>query len=107
MKDPGFIAEAAKQNIEIAELEGEKIAQILNRAFAMPPEVIRAANERHESRRGQRLNSGLAAGIQIPPFFSGAGRKRRRFPCAGPGFRLVWPCPPPPKSAGTLSVSTT
>ncbi len=45
MKDPGFIAEAAKQNIEIAELEGEKIAQILNRAFAMPPEVIRAANE--------------------------------------------------------------
>jgi len=45
MKDPGFIAEAAKQNIEIAEMEGEKIAQILNRAFAMPPEVIRAANE--------------------------------------------------------------
>jgi hypothetical protein len=45
MQDPGFIAEAGRQNIEIAEMEGEKIAEILNRAFAMPPEVIRAASE--------------------------------------------------------------
>jgi tripartite-type tricarboxylate transporter receptor subunit TctC len=45
MTDPGFIAEAAKQRIEIEEVPGEKVARILEEAFAMPPEVIRTAKE--------------------------------------------------------------
>ncbi len=45
MRDPGFIAEAKKQNIEIKEISGEHVAEILRRAYAMPPEVIKAANE--------------------------------------------------------------
>jgi hypothetical protein len=45
MRDPGFIAEAARQNIEIREIPGERVADVLNRAYAMPPDVIKAANE--------------------------------------------------------------
>ena len=45
MNDPGLIAEAKKANIELEEITGEKIADILNRAYAMPPDVIKAANE--------------------------------------------------------------
>ena len=45
MKDPGLLAEARKQNIEVQEISGEEVAQILNRAYAMPPDVIKAANE--------------------------------------------------------------
>ena len=45
MRDPGFIAEAHKQNIEIKEISGERVTEVLRRAYAMPPEVIKAANE--------------------------------------------------------------
>ena len=45
MSDPGFIAEAKKQNIEIKEISGERVAEVIRRAYAMPPEVIKAANE--------------------------------------------------------------
>jgi tripartite-type tricarboxylate transporter receptor subunit TctC len=45
MRDPGFIAEAQRQNIEIKEVPGERVAQVIERAYAMPPEVIKAANE--------------------------------------------------------------
>jgi tripartite-type tricarboxylate transporter receptor subunit TctC len=45
MRDPGFIAEARKQNIEIKEVSGERVAEVIERAYAMPPEVIKAANE--------------------------------------------------------------
>jgi tripartite-type tricarboxylate transporter receptor subunit TctC len=43
MHDPGFIAEAKKQNIEIKEIPGERVAEVIRRAYAMPPEVIKAA----------------------------------------------------------------
>ena len=43
--DPGFLADAKKQRIEVHEVSGEKVEQILARAFAMPPEVVKAANE--------------------------------------------------------------
>jgi tripartite-type tricarboxylate transporter receptor subunit TctC len=45
MSDPGLIADANKASIELEEVPGEKIAAILNRAYAMPPDVIKAANE--------------------------------------------------------------
>ncbi len=45
MRDPGFIAEAQRQNIEIKEVFGERVAEVIARAYAMPPEVIKAANE--------------------------------------------------------------
>jgi tripartite-type tricarboxylate transporter receptor subunit TctC len=45
MRDPAFHAEAKKQNIDINEISGERVAEVLRRAYAMPPEVIRAAND--------------------------------------------------------------
>jgi tripartite-type tricarboxylate transporter receptor subunit TctC len=45
MNDPGLIADAKKMNIEVEEISGEKIAGILSRAYSMPPDVIKAANE--------------------------------------------------------------
>src|SRR4051812_1725976 len=45
MKDPGLIAEAKKANIDLEEIAGEKIQGILERAYAMPAEVIREAKD--------------------------------------------------------------
>jgi hypothetical protein len=45
MNDPGLIADAKKASIDLDEIDGEKLAKILDRAYAMPPEVIKAANE--------------------------------------------------------------
>src|SRR5262245_54952140 len=43
MKDPGLIAEAKKANIDLEEIGGEKIQTILERAYAMPADVIKEA----------------------------------------------------------------
>jgi tripartite-type tricarboxylate transporter receptor subunit TctC len=45
MNDAAFIADANKQRLNIKEISGEKVAQILNAAFAAPPDVVKAANE--------------------------------------------------------------
>jgi tripartite-type tricarboxylate transporter receptor subunit TctC len=45
VNDPGFLAEARRQRLEVQEVTGERVEQILARAFAMPPEVVKAANE--------------------------------------------------------------
>jgi tripartite-type tricarboxylate transporter receptor subunit TctC len=45
MKDPAFVAEAAKQRLEIEEVPGEKVAKILEEAYGMPAEVIKTAKE--------------------------------------------------------------
>jgi tripartite-type tricarboxylate transporter receptor subunit TctC len=45
MTDPGFIAEAKKASIDVDEISGEKIQAVLERAFAMPPDVIREAKD--------------------------------------------------------------
>jgi tripartite-type tricarboxylate transporter receptor subunit TctC len=45
MNDPGLIADAKKANIDLDEIDGEKLTKMLDRAYAMPPEVIKAANE--------------------------------------------------------------
>src|SRR5258706_12858884 len=44
LKDPGFLAEAAKLQLEIDPLSGNEIAELLNRAYSAPkPIVARAA----------------------------------------------------------------
>ena len=45
MRDPGFIAEAKRQNIELKEISGERVAEVIRNAYAMPPEVIKAAKD--------------------------------------------------------------
>jgi tripartite-type tricarboxylate transporter receptor subunit TctC len=43
MNDPGFIAQAEKQHLEIKEISGAHVAQVLEEAYAMPPEIAKAA----------------------------------------------------------------
>jgi hypothetical protein len=45
MNDPAFIAEAEKDHLEIREVSGRRIEEILSDAFAMPPEIAKAATE--------------------------------------------------------------
>ena len=45
MADPAFLADARKQRIEVKEVSGEKVGQIISGAFAMPADVVKAANE--------------------------------------------------------------
>lgn len=45
MNDPAFIVDAGKQNLEIEEVSGERLAQVVARAYSMPPEIVRIANE--------------------------------------------------------------
>jgi tripartite-type tricarboxylate transporter receptor subunit TctC len=45
VNDPDFHAEARKQRIEVKEVSGEKVEEILVSAFAAPPEVVTAAKE--------------------------------------------------------------
>src|SRR5581483_5651859 len=45
MIDPAFLADAKKQRIEVKEVASEKVAKIIADAFAMPPDVVKAANE--------------------------------------------------------------
>ncbi|MGE5538832.1 MAG: Bug family tripartite tricarboxylate transporter substrate binding protein [Gemmatimonas sp.] len=45
MKDPGFIAEAEKEHIEIDEISGEDVQKVIEAAYALPPEVVKAAKE--------------------------------------------------------------
>jgi tripartite-type tricarboxylate transporter receptor subunit TctC len=45
MTDPGLIADAKRASIDLDEVDGDKLAKILARAYAMPPDIIKAANE--------------------------------------------------------------
>jgi tripartite-type tricarboxylate transporter receptor subunit TctC len=45
MNDPGFVAEARKQHLAIAEIEGEHVAQTIAAAYALPRAVVDAAAE--------------------------------------------------------------
>src|SRR5258706_683185 len=45
MLHPQFLAHSKEQRIEVKEVSGDKVAQLLANAFAMPPEVVKAANE--------------------------------------------------------------
>jgi tripartite-type tricarboxylate transporter receptor subunit TctC len=43
--DPGFIAEAKRQRVQMEPVTAERVHQILDAAYAMPAEVVKAANE--------------------------------------------------------------
>src|SRR5215468_461609 len=43
MKDPEFLADAKKQNLETAFMRGEEIDRLIDRVYASPPEVIARA----------------------------------------------------------------
>jgi tripartite-type tricarboxylate transporter receptor subunit TctC len=45
MNDPGFIAQARRAGLEIEEVPGERVAAIVAAAFALPPEVVKAADD--------------------------------------------------------------
>jgi tripartite-type tricarboxylate transporter receptor subunit TctC len=45
MADPGFIAEAQRQHLEIDEVDGMHVARIIENAFALPDEIAQAARE--------------------------------------------------------------
>jgi tripartite-type tricarboxylate transporter receptor subunit TctC len=45
MHDPGFVADAAKAHLEIEEVSGEEVENIIKEAYAMPKDVIEAANK--------------------------------------------------------------
>lgn len=45
MNDAAFITEAERDHLEIREIAGSRVAQILDGAFAMPPEIAKAATD--------------------------------------------------------------
>jgi tripartite-type tricarboxylate transporter receptor subunit TctC len=44
MIDPGFQAEAAKEHLEIDEVSGQRLEEILRNAFSLPADVVEEAN---------------------------------------------------------------
>lgn len=44
MDDPGFIAAAKKQHLDIDKVSGQEVEQIIKNAYALPPDVIKAAS---------------------------------------------------------------
>jgi tripartite-type tricarboxylate transporter receptor subunit TctC len=45
MTDPGFIADAKRLKLEIDEVTGERLAEVLKSAFLLPPETVQAAKD--------------------------------------------------------------
>jgi tripartite-type tricarboxylate transporter receptor subunit TctC len=45
INDPGFVAEARRQHLEIEEVAGERVAEIVAGAYALPADIIKAASE--------------------------------------------------------------
>ena len=45
MNDPGFIAEAKKQHLQILEIDGPKVVKIIESAYALPADVVKTVNE--------------------------------------------------------------
>jgi tripartite-type tricarboxylate transporter receptor subunit TctC len=45
VSDPAFIAEAQRERVEIHPVTAERVRQVLDRAYAMPSDVVKAANE--------------------------------------------------------------
>ena len=43
--DPAFIADAERIKIEINEVDSNAVVEIIEAAYAMPPEVVQAAND--------------------------------------------------------------
>jgi hypothetical protein len=43
--DPGFIAEAQRQRVQMDPVTSNRVHEILDAAYAMPSDVVKAANE--------------------------------------------------------------
>jgi len=52
IRDPAFIAEASRQHLEIEEVTGERVAKIVAGAYALPPDIVKAATETMSGARG-------------------------------------------------------
>jgi tripartite-type tricarboxylate transporter receptor subunit TctC len=50
--DPDFLAEANKHRLEIEEVSGKEVAEIIRSSFTLPPDVIKAAAEASEVKGG-------------------------------------------------------
>jgi tripartite-type tricarboxylate transporter receptor subunit TctC len=56
INDPRFLADAKRQRIEVKEVPGEKVEEIIAATFAMPPEIVKIATE------SMNLAGGVAGG---------------------------------------------
>jgi tripartite-type tricarboxylate transporter receptor subunit TctC len=45
INDPGFVAEARRQHLEIEEVAGDRVAEIVAGAYALSPDIIKVAGE--------------------------------------------------------------
>jgi tripartite-type tricarboxylate transporter receptor subunit TctC len=45
VNDPGFIAEAQRQRVQMEPVTADRVHEVLNSAYAMPQDVVKAANE--------------------------------------------------------------
>ena len=45
MNDPGFIAEAKKQHLDIQEVDGRSVVKFVEHSYSQPPEVVTAVHE--------------------------------------------------------------
>ena len=45
VNDPKFLADAQRQRIDVKEVSGERIEEVMTNAFATPPEIVKLANE--------------------------------------------------------------
>jgi tripartite-type tricarboxylate transporter receptor subunit TctC len=52
MKDPAFLAEAKKQNMDVAPVSGEAIEALMKRIYSSPHDVV--ARAREISERGHK-----------------------------------------------------
>src|SRR5262249_20774739 len=52
MKDPEYLADAKKQQLESAFMHGEEIEKVIERTFASPPDVIARAQKAIEAGKG-------------------------------------------------------
>jgi tripartite-type tricarboxylate transporter receptor subunit TctC len=56
VNDPRFLNDAKRQRIEVSDVPGQRIEEIMASAFATPPEIVKLANE------SLNLAGGVAAG---------------------------------------------
>jgi len=45
VNDPAFVAEAKRQHLEVEEVTGEHVAEIVAGAYALPADIVKAAGE--------------------------------------------------------------
>jgi hypothetical protein len=74
MKDPVFLAEAAKSLFDVDPLSGEEMEQILKRAYATPKNLVQRAAEFNGS--GGVVASGRASITPSPAVPAAAARNR-------------------------------